>query len=88
VEGEGHQDFVQGSGSFPWKLGLEGEILPWRESDEACPDAPAADAGLECFSVVDGDREPAQEFPYLIQSRVGEVAAKRLRRSFAGQLYS
>ena len=51
--------------------------MPWREHDEACPDAPAADAGLECFSLVDGDLEPAQELPYLIQSRIGEVAAKR-----------
>jgi hypothetical protein len=77
AEGERHQDLGHGSGSFPWKLGLEGDILPCRESDEACSDAPAADALLECLSLVNGDLEPTQELPNLIQSRVGEVAAKR-----------
>jgi hypothetical protein len=66
-----------GSASFPWKLGLEAGILPCREGDEACPDAPPADALLECFSLIDGDLEPAQELPYFIYGRIGEVAAKR-----------
>src|SRR6266478_3191145 len=69
TEGERHQDFVHESGPFPWELGLEGRILPWREGDEACPDAPAADAGLECLSLVDADLEPTEKFPYLIQGR-------------------
>jgi hypothetical protein len=68
---------VHRSRSFPWKLGLEGDILPRREGDEACPNVPAADAGLECFSLVNADLEPAQKLAYLIERRVGEVAAKR-----------
>ena len=66
AEGERHQDLGHGSGSFPWKLGLEGDILPCREGDEACSDAPAADALLECFSLVNGHLEPTQELPNLI----------------------
>jgi hypothetical protein len=37
TEGERHQDFGHGSVSFPWKLGLEGGILPWRQHDETGP---------------------------------------------------
>jgi hypothetical protein len=77
AEGEGHQDLVHGSGSFPWKLGLQGGVLSGSESDEACPDAPAANTGFELLPLVDADFESAQKLPYFIQCRVGEVAAKR-----------
>ena len=57
-----------------------------REGDEACPDVPFADAGFECFSLVDADLEPAQELAYFIQGRVGEVAAKRGAEIFLQKL--
>ncbi len=74
---ERHQDFVHESGSFPWKLGLEGEILPRRKGDEPCPDAPATNPRFELFPLVDTDLETAQELTYFIQGRVSEVATER-----------
>jgi hypothetical protein len=65
------------SGSFSWKLGLEGGVLPRRQRHETGPDAPAADTVFELFSLVNADLESAQELRYFIQGRVGEVAAKR-----------
>src|SRR5690348_11626875 len=49
--------FVHESGSFPWKLGLEGEILARRKGDEACPDVPATNPRFELFPLVDTDLE-------------------------------
>ena len=69
--------FVHESGSFPWKLGLDREILARRKGDEACPNVPATNPGFELFPLVDTDLETAQELTYFIPGRVSEVATER-----------
>jgi hypothetical protein len=84
--GKRHQDFMHGSGSFPWKLGLEGGVLPWHQLDEAGPNAPAADTGFEFLSLVNAYLESAQELTYLVKGRLGEAATKRCAKIFFQKL--